>query len=73
MYVLQTDNFNFLDEFPPEAAGQRKGHIFHHGFPPEGAPLLKADICRREIVPPGANPPTEKIHPLEQFTPRLLL
>ena len=51
--VLPTTNINFRDKFPPEAAGQRKGRIFHEGFPPEGAHLLKADICRNEVPPEG--------------------
>ena len=44
--VLPMHNNNSRDKFPPEAAGQRKGRVFHDGFPPEGAHLLKADICR---------------------------
>ena len=47
------ENNHSRDKFPPEAAAQRKGHIFHDGFPPEGAPLLKADICRNEVPPEG--------------------
>ena len=50
------ENNNFRDKKPPEAAGQRKGHIFHDGFPPEGAPLLKADICRNEVPLEGICP-----------------
>ena len=37
-------NIHFREEFPPEAAGQRKGQVFHDGFPPEGAGRLKANI-----------------------------
>ena len=51
--VLPKKNHKSRDKFPPEAAGQRKGRIFHDGFPPEGAPLLKADICRNEVPPEG--------------------
>ena len=51
--VLATINNNVRDKFPPEAAGRRKGRIFHDGFTPEGAPLLKADICRNELPPEG--------------------
>ena len=54
-------NLDFRHKFPPEAAGQRKGPVFHDGFPPEGAHLLKADICRNE-VPPGGICPTQGVH-----------
>ena len=50
------ENNNYRAKFPPEAAGQRKGRIFHDGFPPEGAHLLKADICRNEFPPEGICP-----------------
>ena len=42
------------DKFPPEAASQRKGQVFHDEFPPEGAGRLKANICRDDFVPEGA-------------------
>ena len=49
--VLLTENNNFRDKFPPEAAGRRKGRIFDDGFPPEGAHLLKANVCRDKFPP----------------------
>ncbi len=55
MYVLPTENYNFREEFPPEAAGQQKGRICHEGFPPEGAHRLKANMYRDKFPPRKAS------------------